>query len=218
MQRRIVRRLVPVFLLISTLAMPAAAEAKVHWLDTHEPKVKRYVGPLRTEKLDRKDPYVAVVRGTFSFFGAAAYREPHCGQVEPRPLYKTPRHPNGPVNSDVEFLFADMTRNCSRRKPNHTITAQTFQIAVGSKYQDYDPFGRPELTGPHPSHKYSYALIGKGRKAGFRLRDSVGDDNYGRIRIFIRRARTRDCVKGFAAFGYADEAQCVAAVLAARSS
>ena len=212
------RRLVPLFVLVSLFAVPAAAEAKVHWLDTHEPNAKRFIGPLRTEKLDRNDPYVATVRGTFSFFDADAYRDPHCGKVEPRPIYKTPRHPNGPVNSDVEFLFADMTRNCSRRlNPDETIVKQTFRIAVGSKYADYDPFGRGELTAPHPSHKYHYALIGQGRKAGFRLKDSFGDDNYGRIRIAIRRARTRDCVKGFAAFGYADEAQCVTAVTTARS-
>ena len=212
------RRLVPLFVLVSLFAVPAAAEAKVYWLDTYEPNVKRFVGPLRTEKLDRNDPYVATVRGTFSFFAASEYRNPYCGKVEPRPIYKTRRHRNGPVNSDVEFLFADMTRNCSRRlDPSDTVVAQTFQIAVGSKYADYDPFGRGELTAPHPSHKYSYALIGTGRKAGFRLRESRGDDNYGRIRIAIRRARTRDCVKGFAAFGYADEAQCVTAVTTARS-
>jgi hypothetical protein len=212
-----VRRLVPVFLLVFLFAVPAAAQAKVHWLDTYEKKVKRYIGPLRTEKLDRNDPYVATVRGTFSFFAASAYNEPHCGVTEPRPIYKSRRRTNGRVNSDVEFLFADMTRNCTKRNKANPITAQTFQIAVGSKYVDYDPFGRGELTAPHRTHRYNYALIGKGRKAGFRLHDSFGEDNYGRIRIAIRRARTRDCVKGFAAFGYADEATCVAAVANARS-
>jgi hypothetical protein len=202
------------FLLISLLAVPAAAEAKVHWLETYEKNAKRYIGPIRTEKLDRKDPYVATVRGTFSFFAAHEYKEPFCGNVESRPLYPTRRHRNGPVNSDVEFLFASPGRRCSQR-PNPVI-AQTFEIAVGSKYADYDPFGRGVLETPHPTHKYNYALIGKGRKVGFRLKDSYGDDNYGRVRIAIRRARTRDCTKGFAAFGYADQARCVKAVTRAR--
>ena len=212
------RKLVP-FLILAMLAVPSAAEAKTYWLDTYEPKVKRYVGPKRTQLLDKRDPYVAVVRGTFSFFDRSEYKAPHCGETESAPIFPTPKRPNGPVNSDVEFLFADMTRNCSRRKNVSPITAQTFQIAVGRKYSDYDPFGRGELTAPHPSHSYKYALIGKGRRVGFRLLDSFGEDNYGRIRIRIRRARSADCLSpgGFTAFGYADEAQCLTAVSAARS-
>lgn len=210
------RRLVPVFLLVLTFAVPATAQAKVHWLDTYEKNVKRFVGPLRTEKLDRNDPYVATVRGTFSFFAASAYREPFCGNVEPRPIYKSRRRANGPVNSDVEFLFASPGRRCASRPD--PIIAQTFEIATGSKYADYEPFGRADTNVPHVTHKYNYALIGKGRKAGFRIRESFGRDNYGRIRIAIRRARARDCVKGFAAFGYADQAQCTTAVANARRS
>lgn len=209
------RRLIPMFLLISLFAMPAAAEAKVHWLDTYEKRVKRFVGPLRTEKLDRNDLYVASVRGTFSFFARSAYREPFCGNVEPRPIYRTRRQPNGPVNSDVEFLFASPGRRCATRA--EPIIAQSFEIAVANKYADYTPFGRADTSVPHATHKYNYALIGKGRKAGFRIRESFGRDNYGRIRISIRRARARDCVKGFTAFGYADEATCVTAVANARS-
>lgn len=208
------RRLIPLFL-FALLAVPSAAEARVHWLDTNEANVKRYIGPLRTEKLDRKDPYVATVRGTFSFYAPAEYNQPFCGNVEPRPMYKSRKVVNGPVNSDVEFLFARPGRGCAdTSKP---VKAQTFEIAVGSKYKDYAPFGRVGLAGPHASHKYKYALVGKGRRAGFRIAESYGKDNYGRIRIEIRRARPTDCTKGFSAFGYTDQTQCVAAVTAARS-
>lgn len=208
------RSLIPLFL-FAILAVPSAAEAKVHWLDTHEADVKRYIGPLRTEKLDRKDPYVATVRGTFSFFAPAEYNQRFCGNVEPRPMYKSRKVVNGPVNSDVEYLFARPGRRCG--DASQPVKAQSFQIAVGAKYKDYNPFGRAGLTNPHPTHKYKYALIGKGRRAGFRIAESYAKDNYGRLRIEIRRARVRDCIKGFSAFRYADEAQCVAAVTAARN-
>jgi len=208
-----VRRLVPLFVLVSLLAMPAAAQAKVHWLDTYEKRVKRFIGPLRTEKLDRNDPYVATVRGTFSFFAASAYDEPFCGTPDRRPVYRTRRQPNGPVNSDVEFVYAIPGRRCATQRP---VFGQRFEIATASKYADHKPFGRGNLALPHPTHKYNYALIGRGRKAGFRIRESFGADNYGRIRISIRRARTRDCARGFASFGYADQATCETAVVAAR--
>ncbi len=210
------RRLIPLFLL-AMFAAPSAAQAKVHWLDTYEPVTKGFVGPKRTEKLDKKDPYVAIVRGTFSFFERAAYRGPYCGITEPAPTYRSRGTKNGRVNSDVEFLFADMGHNCSRRN-NNPITAQTFEIAVGRKYKDYDPFGVGELTAPRANHAYRYALIGRGKRAGFRLYESFGKDNYGRIRIRIRRARSGDCTKGFASFGYADVTTCQAAVAGARAS
>ncbi len=92
-----------------------------------------------------------------------------------------------------------------------------FLIATGSKYIDYSPFGRGALTRPHKSHAYKYALIGQGRKVGFRLRESFAGDNYGRLRIEIRRARSGDCRTGFGAFGYEDQVQRLAAVDAAQS-
>jgi hypothetical protein len=210
-----VRRLFP-FLLLALLAVPSAAQARTHWLDTYERNAKRYIGPLRTETLDRNDPYVATVRGTFSIFDAGAYKLRYCGKAEPRPIYRSPNRRNGPVNSDAEFLFAnDVMRSCAAGETG--ISGQRFQIAVGGRYVNYDPFGRGPLTAPHPSHRYKYALIGQGRKVGFRIPETNGADNYGRIRIEINRARASDCTAGFAAFGYLDEAQCVAAVAAARS-
>lgn len=205
------RRLVPLFL-FALLAVPSAAEAKTHWLNAYEPDAKRYIGPLRTEKLDREDPYIATVRGTFSVFATTHYNTRPCNVMESRPTYKSPGVRNGRVNSDAEFLFANA--NCAGTDP---AVGQRFQIAVGSKYKDFAPFGRGVLTAPHPSHRYDYALLGKGRKAGFRIPESFGGDNYGRLRIDIRRARQSDCTKGFASFGYADATQCATAVATARS-
>lgn len=210
------RRIIPLFLL-ALLALPSAAEAKTYWLDTYEANAKGFVGPLRTEKLDKKVPYVATAHGTFSVFAPAQYKQPYCGRLEPRPVFKSPKRPNGPVNSDVAFLFANTDRSCARSGLSQSVMGQTFQIAPASKYRDSRPFGVGTLTAPLASHKYNYAVIGAGRQLGFRIPESYAGDNYGRIRLNIRRARARDCVKGFSAFGYVDEASCLKAVAGARA-
>ena len=202
------------FCLFAFLAVPSSAHAKTYWLDTYEANTRGYIGPMRTQVLDRNDPYVVTARGTFSFLASAEYRGPFCGAVEPAPIYLSPRRRNGPVNADVEFTFADVNRNCSRRN-NNPIVPQRFTIAVGSKYRDYRPLGAV-LTAPTASHRYRYGLTGKGRRVGFRMAETYGKDNYGRIRIDIRRARASDCQVDFAAFGHADAPSCVSAVSAAR--
>lgn len=202
------RRLaVPIALLIALLAAPVA-HARALWLDAYDPGSDPYAGPVKSQKLLRGVPYVAKVRGTFSFFERAQFKDPFCGHTERRPIYPTPHRPNGPVVGDAEFLFADTAPNCARR--SSPLTATTFQIATYRRYRDLVTMGG-QLQAPRRDHVYRYAIIGRGRPARFRLADDFTKDNYGRLRITIRRATARDCAgQRFRNWAYPDEAACVA--------
>jgi hypothetical protein len=78
------------------------------------------------------------------------------------------------------------------------------------------PVGGP-FTAPTPGHEYSYALVGDGGPAMFRLKDMPDGqpataNNYGALTIRVRGAVAADCASGdFALFNEPSEAACVAA-------
>jgi hypothetical protein len=196
--------------LTAIAALPASAQAKTYYLDTYDAGSKAYTTPLVTEKLAKGIPYRIVVRGSFSLFGAAEYKGEFCGTSDPRPVYATKKQPNGPVSADAEFLFGDISRNCSRR--TSVVTASSFQIKTNTSYVNRQPIGLAQLTGPKTNHLYTYPVIGVGKVARFRLLDDFTKDNYGRLKITISRMQASSCTKGgFANWKYADEATCVAA-------
>ncbi len=204
-----------VFGCATVLVFPSAALAKTHFLDTYDRGKDAYSGPLKTERLVKQVPYKAKVRGTFSLFSAEALRAPFCGTSEPKPIYRSKRQINGPVVGDAEFLFADLSKNCAKRKNPQTAT--TFEIRVRSTYKNLAPIGGVGEA-PNANHVYTYALLGKGRFARFRLFDRFTKDNYGRLRIKISRATPADCANGgFANWKYVDEATCVVATIGANT-
>lgn len=194
---------------VALLASAAPAEAKTYYLDSFDRGKDRAAGPVTTDKLARKAPYLLQIKGTFSFFDRSQFRDPFCGVTEPRPIFPTRGKQNGPVVGDAEFLFADTAPNCSKR-PN-ALTATTLQISTSAKYRNPEPIGGVGMA-PRADHTYRYAVVGSGRKAKFRLLDNFTSDNYGRLRIRFTKARAANCAAGaFAQWGYADEVACVAA-------
>jgi len=201
----------PVLCLITALAMlavPAAAEARTFFFDTHDRSRGAHSGPLKTERLTAGKPYLIEVKGTFSLFGAADYRQKLCGAPEAQPQYRSRRVANGPVGADAVFLFADLLRNCDRNRNRLRYT--TFETSIdGRRYRDLVPAGGAP-QGPRPDHTYTFAAVGVGKVVRFRVFDRFPADNYGRLRIRIRPARATDCAnEKFRNFGYADEATCV---------
>jgi hypothetical protein len=210
------RRLIIPLALAAMLLVPAGAHARTVFLDTHDRGRDRYIGPVATETLVRGAPYVATVRGTFSYYGRGEYRKRFCGRPERAPIYRSRGVRNGRVNADAEFIFAEQIANCGRR--GNTAVENSFQVRTGRAYRELARLGAP-ITAPRADHTYQYALVGEGIRARFRLPDRIAGDNYGRLRISLRRATAADCAGGnFAIFGYTDEATCVAgtAIPAAR--
>jgi len=201
---------VVVFACASALLLPSAATAKTFYLDTYDKGTDSYAGPRKTQKLVKRVPYKAAVSGTFSLFSAQELATPFCGTSEPSPMFPTKRQPNGPVIGDAEFLFADTSKNCAKRN-NNALTGTTFEIRVGNKFKNKIPIGGVG-DAPRTDHLYTYALVGKGKFARFRLYDKFTLDNYGRLKLKISRARPVDCANnGFMNWKYRDEATCVVA-------
>jgi len=199
---------------LAFLAFAATAEAKTYYLDSFDRGKDPYAGPLRTQKLVRKAPYLLEIKGTFSFFDRSQFRDPFCGTPESQPIFPTKGKRNGPVVGDAEFLFADTAPNCSRRAS--PITATSLQMRTSSKYTNPVPIGGVGMI-PLPDHAYRYGVVGAGRKVRFRLPDAFTRDNYGRLRIRFTKAQALDCANGaFANWAYVDEATCVAATLRRR--
>jgi hypothetical protein len=204
------RRVIPLALIGAAL-VPAGAQAETRYLDAYDRGRDGYAGPLRmVAPLQRGRPYVALVRGTASFFMSGSYSA-RCGRPLARPIFRSPGRRNRAVGIDSEFTFA-VPANVRRCRPVPPYRNASFQLRTKRSYHDPYPLG-PALTAPTRSHAYRYPMMGHGVRPSFRLRDPNTRDNYGRFRITVRRARAVDCANsGFAGFGFASEADCAAAV------
>ncbi len=154
---------------------------------------------------------MATVRGTASFFSSELYTD-RCGsEPAPRPIFPSRARQNGLVGFDPEFLFAEprFVRQCA--EPNPPFTIENFQVNTRFGYRHPMLLG-PALTAPRASHRYGYALVGRGARPKFRAADRITKDNYGRFRIASRRARPADCSNGeHLKFRFLTETECVAA-------
>jgi len=194
-------------------AAPAGAATKPLWLETHDVRKNtstKVVGPVKSRSLlATGKPYVATVKGTWSYYEVKAYRT--CGKPERRPTYRSPSVDNGRVGSDAEFFFADRSAQCRLRGGRALAPGIQFRISLGGAYQRILPLG-PALTRPTKGHIYRYPLRGAGKRAGFQLLDNKPKDNYGRLRILVRAAKAHECAaNGFTAFKFMTEGECVLA-------
>jgi hypothetical protein len=201
------------------LAGPAAAEAgepasEPLTLPAYAPNITGYAGPVSTPgDLPAGQLFVAEVSGAVSYFSKEEYLHPSglwdtvCG---------TPiASPEGPLGADAEFLFArPWTSPCPQELPGHW---SNFELSTGSGVYDHPmPVGGP-FTAPTPGHEYSYALVGDGGPATFRLRDipdghPATANNYGALTIRVRGAVAANCAGGdFALFNEPSEGACVTA-------
>jgi hypothetical protein len=197
--------------LLMVLAIPAvAAAAKPYYLNVYDKGKDPYAGPLATKKLEKGVPYVAKVSGTFSFFDKQTWTggTKYCGKTERKPVYKSKGRPNGQVDGDALFLFANIGLKCTTAP---LVTATTFQVKTRNKYYKAIPIGGFP-SAPTADHTYRLPLLGYGKKAKFRLFDDFTRDNYGMLRITIFKATGTQCAAGFAGWGFADAASCQAAI------
>ncbi len=212
-------RIVLVGTCIALMAVvPAVAQAKVEEssivkLRAYAPDTTGYAGPVQTHgTLPAGSLYVAEVSGAISYWSRKQFTEPSgewetvCGQPK--------KSPHGPLGIDAEFIFArPWTSPCPEALP---VRWNNFELSTGGAYAHPMPIGGP-FTKPTPGHKYSYALVGAGGPAMFRLRDMPNGhpataDNYGHLRIHVRKAVPADCAgTGYTLFGEPTEAACVAA-------
>jgi hypothetical protein len=186
-------------------------------LRAHAKNITGYAGPVNTAGiLPAGKLYVAEVSGAISYYGRKQYRHPSglwntvCGE----PLEDSK---GGPLGIDAEFVFArPWTSPCPRKLP---VRWDNFEISVnnGAIFAHPAPLDGP-FAAPTPGHRYSYALVGVGAYALFRLRDNPGghpatEDNYGKLQIKIRKAVSGDCGgTNYLLFGKSTEGECLAAV------
>jgi hypothetical protein len=114
---------------------------------------------------------------------------------------------------DAEVVFA---RPCTTRASGQWPQPgrwTNFEINDGTGYRDHHP-----TDGPHSerswSNAYDYAIAGRGVPVKFRFRDLKGatKDNYGRLDVYVRPARSSDCSVGgppvWTAFGFENYDTC----------
>lgn len=166
--------------------------------------------PVRTAAaLTPGEYYVATVSGAFSYWPAYLYR-PHSGiwqAVCGTPLNSA----SGPVGMDAQFIFARpwSRRRCER---HHLPVAWSgFQAGAASLSNWAHPAILGSVNQPTANHTYSYALLGEGHPAAFRLKDTDTRDNYGKLTITVRLATSSDC-SSYQAFGFASSASCLTAL------
>jgi len=208
--------------LAATAALPAPAAlgaTQTVTLDARAGRSPTVAGPVSGPRLERGRHYVVVARGTISYYAGRQYRRPVrpwdtvCGRTEPRPQFRSPGRPNGPVGMDAETVFArPWTRRMCARYPG-AVNWGNFQISTGGRFRDLPAAGAP-FTAPRADHTYAYVVRGRDRRVRFRLVDTRGKrDNYGRLRIRVRPAVAGDCATlGPRTFGAASEAACRSAL------
>ena len=162
-------------------------------LDTNEAGSDGAAGPVRTERrLRPRSRYRVTVQGTFSFYPASMWLMPPtgqavCGRPESAPMFTLPGQPTGPVGFDAETMFALPTtpRHCDRLDLPRPW--KNFQIAVGRRFTHP---GSGQRSRPKRSHRYSYRVRGTGRPLRLRMVDSEASDNYGVLKVSVRRVRS----------------------------
>ena len=162
-------------------------------LDTNERRADGAAGPVRTERrLQRRARYRVTVQGTFSFYPEAMWLTPPegqavCGKPESNPMFTLPGQPSGPVGFDAETMFALPTtpEHCDRLDLPRPW--KNFQMAVGRRFTHP---GSGRRTKPNRTHRYSYRVRGLGRPLRLRLVDSEATDNYGLLKVTVRRLRS----------------------------
>jgi hypothetical protein len=207
---------------LGALVAPGAAGAVTfldHFtLDSYHAGGGKYT-PAASSRISLQEGlYVAVVQGTFSYYGAINFVVPQppwtvlCGTPEGAPQFSSAGGA-GPVGFDSEFVFARpwTAELCNQAKL--PVRWLNFQEKFGPGDWGHPATLTPQ-SAPAPSHAYEYAVPGrKGKKAAFRLLDIDTRDNYGSLHISLRAATAADCGgTQWQAFGVGSEAECIAQI------
>lgn len=159
-------------------------------LDSHERRDDGAAGPVRTQRrLQRRARYLVTVQGTLSYYPQALWVAPPvgqtvCGRPDPHPMFPSPGQPAGPVGFDAETMYALPTRPAHCDRLDLPTSWKNFQIATASRFTHP---GSGRRTRPNRAHRYRYRIQGSGRPLRLRLVDSEASDNYGRLKVTVRR-------------------------------
>ena len=216
-ERMLVHRLLlvaGVMVLAALGPAPASAQTQTLFLDFRDPGKDRYAKQVTTKKLRVGLPYVVNVRGTLSFYKWRT-KDVACGTAEKKPIYRS-RRANGIVGANAEFVFADKARAATvvpgpgTASPKSGSASRSAGAAVLQALADH-----PDAHAAARS-RLRLAIMGYGKRAKFRLKDRNTRDNYGRLRLRLRRATATNCTAGkHAAWGFATEAECASKALPA---
>lgn len=209
-------KLLSLFLIAGAMTVPAVASAAdTVWLDTYERSQDGYIGPVATSKLLDHRRYILTVSGTFSSYSPGLWKSGKtCGTPTPRPRFPSKGRPSGPAGTDALWTFADRRGRC-RQRSTPVVPFVSTQLSVSGTYRRIGKL-LPSYSGLRADHVYRFAVTGAGARARVRIKDPNSRDDYGRLRISIRRAVAADCRSGdYQAFAFSDETSCAADIVKA---
>ena len=147
-------------------------------IDTYEAPSDGFAGPYFTPTLDAGQPYLITVSGTYSFWTPSRWGTVCAGTPEASPQIPSPATTNGPVGVDPEYAFAVPLGSvmCPVSTPAHVTNLQ-ISLDGGSSFTHLEPI----ISDFNATHSYQYLVVGLGVPVaiGFRIEDSVSNDNYG---------------------------------------
>lgn len=134
--------------------------------------------------------YVVTIAGTYSRWSAATWQDSRfhtsCGEAEHTAA--------GPVGADAEVSFAEVRslkngQSCTAAPlPSHN---GLLLMSTGGPFTHSEP-AQGFVTQPRADHRYAYLIVGAGAPLSVRLTDAVSSDNYGTLRITVRRWESYD--------------------------
>jgi hypothetical protein len=196
-------------------ALPVGVVSRPLRLDSYSPGLLPETPAVDSgTRLADKTLYVATVQGTLSYYAAIDYLNPQtpfdamCGTPLSAPLFSSAGG-SGKVSNDAQFILAiPSVTTCAG-----VVTPRPwfgFQINDHGYWTHPSVLSTHRLTRPTATHAYQYALLGRGRRVGFRLADPDTRDDYGTLHITLRRALASDCVGNeYKAYGLSSRYACL---------
>ncbi len=172
-------------------------------IDTYEAPSDGFAGPYFTPTLDAGQTYLMTVSGTYSFWTPSSWGTVCAGTPEASPQIPSPATTNGPVGVDPEYAFAVPLGSvmCPVSTPAHVTNLQ-ISLDGGSTFTHLEPI----ISDFNASHSYQYLVVGLGVPVaiGFRIEDSVSNDNYG---VLMTTVEAIDAGDDFDGDGFTDEVE-----------
>jgi hypothetical protein len=184
-------RVVAVFLVISAvcavgaLASQDRTSAGGPQLDTY--RNDNSEASFAGQMLENGQSYTITLTGTYSYWFASDWNaQGVCPGEHPEnmPMFGSPGTTNGKVGDDAAWHFAGPNNfsDCD------AVVDHPFVVSLdgGASRIEIEPYDLG--TGPNPSHRYHYVVMGQGQQIIFYMEDSKSLDNYGIIHIAIEQS------------------------------
>jgi hypothetical protein len=181
------------------------------YLHSYNAQNRNITDEVTGPKLKSQQWYVVTVSGAVSYYAAHFYKKPEgkyntvCGNPVHALIPGQDPTTTPPAGIDAEFVFArPWKKDKCGKLPVHW---SNFALNTYNWWRHLAPAG-PYLTAPNPDHTYSYYVRGEGHAIQFHLSDPPrSDDNYGDLKIVVRKAAASDCVN-YEALDFASQPEC----------